>query len=274
MSKSSAPAMSLNKKQKEAILRGLLVKSIKKHGEPIVKASVAIRELWRQQYVINAEQAFPFLAKENWATLIQAGAANSRSSGVSVRTVDKKSDPKLRDSYTSRSVGHLHIVCNTTELKEGFDVIEGVVATAWPGLMYTTSGVCLKNTWAQTFDMSMRLSFPDVLMAPVADVPMSDLAAGKITDPKLLGWATRAAPLVREADRLSARIKTILDELFKYYTLLCEVLASIRTFGQLEEQFPEALEFCPDKPKRVNQVVATEQLAAARAILKAGIPVG
>ena len=70
------------------------------------------------------------------------------------------------------------------------------------------------------------------------------------------------------------KIKAILEELFKYYLLLRDVLASIRTFGQLEEQFPEALEFCPDKPKRINQVVATEQLAAARAILKAGIPVG
>lgn len=274
MSKSSAPAMSLNKKQKEAILRGLLVKSIKKHGEPIVAASVAIRDLWRNQYIINAEKAFPFLDKKHWPTLIQAGAANSRSSGVSVRTLDKKTDPKNRDNYTSRNVGQIHIPCHTTDLKEGFDVIEGVVAQAWTGLMYTTSGIDTKSTWSQTYDMSMRLSFPDVLMAKVEDVPLSKFEAGTIEDPELLDWATRAVPLVREAERLSAKIKAILEELFNYYILLRDVLASIRTFGQLEEQFPEALEFCPDKPKRVNQVVATEQLAAARAILKAGIPVG
>ncbi|WP_443699658.1 hypothetical protein [Pseudomonas sp.] len=264
--------MTLNKNQKAAIIRGLMTKSIGKHGEAIVKASVALHELWRQQYIINAEKAYPYLSRTSWAELIQGGSANSQQSGVSVRVLDKKAKPTDRDSYSVQKVGQFYITCNTPEDKEAYEVIQSVVANAWTGLKYETQGVDVKSKWAQSYGMSMSLQFPGVLYYRVGDIRYSDFKNGTIEEPAQLEWATRAVPLVEQSHHLSQKIKGILEELAKYYQLLCEVMASIRTYGQLEEQFPEATEFCPGKPKRINQVVAVEQLAAARAIIQQGIP--
>lgn len=267
----SAP-MSLNKKQKTMIIHGLMTKSIKKHGEAIVKASVALHELWRQQYIINAEKAYPFLSRSHWAELIQKGSANAQQSGVSIQTLNKKSKPTEVDQYSLIKAGQFHIACTTPEAKEAYEVIQSVVGQAWPGLKYETSGVDAKSKWAQSYDMHLSLQFPDVLYCRVGNIQYSAFKNGTLTDPAQIEWATRAVPLVEESHRLSQKIKGILEELASYYALLCDVMASIRTYGQLEEQFPEATEFCPDKPKRINQVVAVEQLATARAIIQQGIP--
>lgn len=267
----SAP-MSLNKKQKTMIIHGLMTKSIKKHGEAIVKASVALHELWRQQYIINAEKAYPFLSRSHWAELIQKGSANAQQSGVGLKLLDQKAKPTDRDSYSTQKVGQFYITCNTPEDKEAYEVIQWVVNEAWPGLKYQTQGVDSKSKWAQSYGMSMTLQFPEVLYYPVGDIRYSEFKNGTLTDPAQLEWATRAVPLAEESNRLSQKIKGILEELASYYNLLRDVMASIRTYGQLEEQFPEATEFCPDKPKRINQVVAVEQLATARAIIQQGIP--
>ena len=264
--------MTLNKNQKAMIIHGLMTKSIKKHGEAIVKASVALHELWRQQYIINAEKAYPFLSRSHWAELIQGGSANAQQSGVSVLLLDKKANPTDGDSYSVVKVGQFYIPCNTLEAKEAYEVVYSVVATAWPGLKYETQGVDAKSKWAQSYGMHLVLQFPDVLHRRVGYVEYSRLKNGSLTDPAKLDWATRASPLVDKSNELSQKIKGILEELASYYNLLRDVMASIRTYGQLEEQFPEATEFCPDKPKRINQVVAVEQLATARAIIQQGIP--
>lgn len=269
---SKSPSMTLNKKQKDAMMFALMTQAIKKHKDPIIKASVALKQLWKEQLIISAEKTYPFLKKEHWAPLLRTHAANSASCGE-VYTLDAKTKPKERDSYSSNKVGYNHIRCVTKEEKEGYALVEAVIKQNWSGLTFSINGPSVPvSQYADSYTFYMPLNFADVIRTNLAAIQLSKYETGQLTDPAEIDWVQRVKPLVERTNDLAAKLKQVSVELFEYYQLLCQVMASIRTLNQLEEQFPEAVKFCPDKPVKVNQMVATEQLAAARAILSKGIP--
>lgn len=266
------PGMTLNKKHKDAILFALLAKAAQKHKDPIIKASRAIKQLWKEQFILNAEIAYPFLKKENWAELIQTHAANSCMGVGEIYTLDVKKTPKDKDSYTGRTLGYTHIRCETQEEKDGYSLVEDVIEANWTGLAFSLNGPSPAGRYVESMVVHLPTYFADVIRSPMSNIQIGKLEAGLLTDKAEIEWVTRARPLAIRTQELSLKLKKITIEMFDYYVLLSKVLAGIRTLAQLESQFPEAVQYCPERPAPVNQLVATEQLAEARAILAKGIP--
>lgn len=269
---SKTPGMTLNKTHKDAIIFALMAKASQKHKEPIVKASRAIKQLWKEQLTLNAENAYPFLKKEHWAALLQTHAANSSSGVGEIFTLDVKKKPTDRDNFTGRTLGYTHIRCETKEEKEGYALVVAVIQANWTGLTFNLNGPDPSAHYAESLVVHMSTYFADVLRSPLSHIQVGKFDAGMLTDPVEIEWILRAKPLAIRTLELSQKLKKITIEMFDYYVLLSKVLAGIRTLAQLQSQFPEAVKYCPERPAPANPLVATEQLAEARAILAAGIP--
>ncbi len=266
------PGMTLNKKHKDAILFALLAEASQKHKDPIIKASRAIKQLWKEQFILSAEIAYPFLDKQHWGELLRTHAANSCTGVGEVYTLDVKKTPKEKPSFSGRKLGYTVIRCETKEEREGYSMVEDVIESKWTGLAFDLNGPDPASQYTDTLVVHMPTYFADVLRSPLTHIQIGKLEAGLLTDKAEIEWVTRARPLAIRTQELSLKLKKITIEMFDYYVLLSKVLAGIRTLAQLERQFPEAVQYCPERPAPANQLVATEQLAEARAILAKGIP--
>lgn len=91
-----------------------------------------------------------------------------------------------------------------------------------------------------------------------------------------LPYSNAAYPLSQQVDRLMTSFMDVLKAAGDMHDDLAKILTSVRTLKQLQDQFPEAVEFLPEefvtKVKNTKQVADPALISRAKEMLLTGIP--
>lgn len=266
--------MNITQEVKQELITAMLRKASKRQAAATAKAAKALDKLWRQLFAKHICLVIPEVPQARWAPLIQEGVFRSLDAEISIIS------PRLNDKWKNTNadmlgrVGRGYGSNTSTRPKEErkWDLVRSAVQQEWGGFLnftHSRSGSYDFHYWWKTQHADLpavkgmnRIYHPDL--------PQEQ------RDKDLVPFSDAAYKLSLEVDRLMAAYMAVLDAAYAMYDDLVSILAPVRTLKQLQEQFPDAVQYLPSeftsKVKNTKQVADPELVKRAQRLLAEGIP--
>lgn len=266
--------MNITQDVKQELITAMLRKASKRQAAATTKAAKALDKLWRQLFAKHIALVVPEVPQERWAPLIQQGVFTGLNSEISVVTPRLNDKYKNTDSALVGRVGAGYSNNNATRGKEEakWDIVRRAVAQEWGGFLNFTS----KRTGSYDFHYWWKTSHADLpAVRGMTKIYHPDMPQEQ-RDKDLVPFSDAAYKLTLEVDRLMAAYMAVLHAAYAMYDDLTAILAPIRTLKQLQEQFPDAINYLPaeftTKVKNTKQVADPALIERAQRLLAEGIP--
>jgi hypothetical protein len=266
--------MNITNAVKDHLITEMIRHAAKRQAAPTAKAAKALDKLWRQLFAKQIELKIPELPQSRWAPLIQDGILSSMKGEIYVVT---NTDDGKKVSTENTALGKIGIgYSNKTKEREvesaKWQQIRSAVSAEWGGFLNYVSLYC----GSYDFHYSWKTSHPDLpSIRGLGHIFHPDVVLADQCDPRI-PYTEAAYPLVQQVDRLMAAFRSVLMAAGEMYDDLTKILVSVRTLKQLQDQFPEAVEFLPEefatKVRNTKQVADPALVSRARTMLLTGIP--
>jgi len=266
--------MNITQEVKQQLITNMIRKASKRQAAATTKAARALDKLWRQLFAKHIELVIPEVPQKRWAPLIQQGVFTSLSSDINLVTPRLNDKWKNTDSTLIGRIGAGYGSGNVQRSKEEskWNVVRRAVAEEWGGFLNFTA----KRTGGYDFSYSWKTSHADLpAVRGMTKVYHPDLPQEQ-RDKDLVEFSDAAYKLTLEVDRLMHAYMAVLNAAYAMYDDLTAILAPIRTLKQLQEQFPDAVNYLPSeftkKVKNTKRVADPALIERAQRLLAEGIP--
>lgn len=261
--------MNITNDIKKKLIIAMISHAAKKQAKATVKSAQQLHALWKELFSKHIELHIPELPRDRWAALIQAGTLTPITGEQFHVYPHPKSKPDKPESL-NEPAGYADFSIENAEVArlKWHDVVMAV-NDKWGGM----SNIITVNKYGNTYKFYWPLRFADLPHAPAIRYVFSPEVTLKDDDDRA-AYSAEAYPLQVQAKRLSQLYCDVVIAAGAMYDDLTDILGSIRTFKQLEAQFPEAVPFLPNgvKPKNVQQIADPTLISRARQMLVSGIP--
>jgi len=264
--------MNITQAIKDDLIHSMIRHASKRQASSTTKAAKALNKLWRQLFAKHIQQVIPEVPQERWADLIQEGVFNSMKGDIQMVTL-RESD----NSTLHTPLGRVTISYSTsTKLREAdakkWHAVRKAVSAEWGGFLNFTV------LYVGSYDVSYywKCSHPDLPSVKGLDrVFHPDVLDKFINDPRL-PYSDSAFHLSKDVSRLMNAFMDVIKAGGDMFDDLTTILTSVRTLKQLEDQFPEAVQFLPQeftkKVRNTKQVADPALVNRAKEMLLTGIP--
>lgn len=266
--------MNITQEIKADLIHAMIRHASKRQAASTAKAARALDKLWRQLFAKHIQLVIPEVPQPRWAPLIQEGVFSSMKGAVYVVT-NKVGDK--HNTTENTALGQVGIGYSSKQKEREADsrmwqAIRSAVSEEWGGFLNFTNMYC----GSYDFNYSWKTNHADLpstrglghIFHP--EVEMKDL-----NDPRL-PYSEAAYQLSLQVDRLMAAFLAVLKAAGEMYSDLTDILSTVRTLKQLQDQFPEAVDFLPEeftkKVRNTKQVADPKLVSRARQMLVEGIP--
>lgn len=258
--------MRLTKEMKEAVLVGLVGHATKKRAPKAVKLVNQLRKQWQDMAREYAAKYLPEVDQKRWPQLIQDGLCYSMSTPDV--TVNKSTDPE-KPNYSKDALGYasLSYTAKGKAEERAHELVKSAMnAAGWSGVFNIISMTCYETycrvQWSVRDAGVPRANFMNVVHA-------RDLGSA---DNLVRDWTINGLALAALTTAMSQDVLQVIKEARAYYAELELILDSVSTDVALENLFPEAVQFLPNRPKKVNAPAPVDLVNKARKKLLEGIP--
>ncbi|QBJ04517.1 DNA polymerase [Pseudomonas phage Lana] len=266
--------MNITNEVKKHLIAEMIRHAAKRQAAPTAKAAKALDKLWRQLFAKHIELKIPEVPQARWAELIQEQIFSGMK-GVVYLVTNKVGDKHNTTENTELgkiAVGYASKQKEREADKDKWDEVRRAVSAEWGGFLNFTS----VYTGGYDFHYSWKTSHADLpSIRGLGHIFHPDVVMTDKNDPRL-PYSKAAYQLSLQVDRLMASFLAVLKAAGEMHDDLTKILASIRTLKQLQDQFPEAVDFLPEeftsKVRNVKQVADPRLVSRARTMLMTGIP--
>lgn len=266
--------MNITQDIKTNLIHAMIRHASKRQAASTAKAAKALDKLWRQLFAKHIQLVIPEVPQQRWAPLIQDGVFSSMKGAIYVVTnkVGDKHNTTENTSLGHIDIGYRHGQKQRDEDSRKWQQIRSAVSSEWGGFLNYVTLYC----GSYDFNYSWQTTHADLpsvrglghIFHP--DVEMKDKA-----DPRL-PYSVAAYQLSLQVDRLMQSFLEVLKAAGEMYENLTTILTSVRTLKQLQDQFPDAVEFLPEeftkKVRNTKQVADPALVSRARTMLLTGLP--
>lgn len=266
--------MNITNEIKQHLISGMIRKASKRQAASTAKAAKALDKLWRLLFAKHIQQKIPEVPQARWAPLIQEGVFNSLKGEISVITLRTGDKWKDHDSTPLGKVGkgYGNSTRERTAENAKWDQVRRAVAHEWGAFLNFT----VKYTGSYDFHYTWKASHADLPSVKGLSRILHPDAPAKHLPAEDREFSEAAYKLSIEVDRLMAAYMSVLESAYAMYDDLTAILLPIRTLKQLQDQFPDAVEFLPaeftTKVKNTKQLADPALISRARRMLAEGIP--
>lgn len=266
--------MNITQEIKGELITSMIRHAAKRQAASTAKAAKALDKLWRQLFAKHIAIKIPEVPQERWAPLIQEQIFSGMKGTIYVVT-NKVGDK--HNSTENTELGKVGLGYRSKQKEREADAskwqeVRKAVSAEWGGFLNCTS----LYTGSYDFHYSWKTSHADLpSIRGLGHIFHPDVVMSDPSDPRL-PYSKAAYLLSMQVDRLMGAFMDVLNAAGKMHDDLTDILKSIRTLKQLQDQFPEAIEFLPEeftaRVKNVKQVADPALVKRARHMLLTGLP--
>lgn len=266
--------MNITQAIKDELIHSMVRHASKRQAAATGKAAKSLDKLWRQLFAKHIELKIPEVPQARWAPLIQEGIFNSMKGeiyvvkpleGNSHRDTDNVSVGLVKMGYSG------NMKEREADAKK-WQAVRQAVESEW-GVFLNFTG---KHVGSYDFSYSWKTSHADLPSVRGLSHIFAPGVTVKEANKHQLPYSNAAYPLTQQVDRLMEAYMDVLKAASAMYDDLTTILTSVRTLKQLEEQFPDAVQFLPEeftkKVRNTKQVADPALVNRAKEMLISGIP--